>query len=127
MAKLVFGLNLSLDGFVNHMAFGQQSPALFRHFIEHVRGVAGFVHGRGMYEVMRYWDDNLPDWDAEERDFAAAWRAQPKWVVSRTLSVGPDVEGDLDAAIPGAEGSARRRDCSWRTRPGTKPDRPWSY
>ena len=103
MAKLVFGLNLSLDGYVDHMAFGPPSPALFRHFIEHVRGVAGFVHGRGMYEVMRYWDDDLPDWDAEERDFAAAWRAQPKWVVSRTLkSVGPNaalVEGDLDAAI----------------------------
>jgi dihydrofolate reductase len=56
-----------------------------------------------MYEVMRYWDDDLPDWDAEERDYAAAWRAQPKWVVSRSLkSVGPNaalVEGDLETAI----------------------------
>jgi hypothetical protein len=31
-----------------------------------------------MYEVMRYWDDDLPDWDAEEHDFAAVWRQQPK-------------------------------------------------
>jgi len=103
MAKLVFGLNQSLDGYVDHMAFGPPSPALFRHFIEHVRGLAGLVYGRGMYEVMRYWDDDLPDWDAEERDFAAVWRPQPKWVMSRTLkSVGPNaalVEGDLDAAI----------------------------
>src|SRR5271167_4355197 len=30
-------------------------------------------------------------WGAEEHDFAAAWRSQPKWVVSRTLkSVGPN-------------------------------------
>ena len=103
MAKLVFGLNQSLDGYVDHTAFGPPGPALFRHFIEHVRGLAGLVYGRGMYEVMRYWDDDLPDWDAEERDFAAVWRAQPKWVVSRTLtSVGPNaslVEGDLEAAI----------------------------
>ena len=103
MAKLVFGLNVSLDGYVDHMAFGPPNPALFRHFIEHVRGLAGLVYGRGMYEVMRYWDDDLPDWDAEERDFAAVWRPQPKWVVSRTLkSAGPNatlIEGDLDAAI----------------------------
>jgi hypothetical protein len=29
------------------------------------------VYGRRMYEIMRYWDDDLPDWDAEDRDFAA--------------------------------------------------------
>jgi dihydrofolate reductase len=63
------------------------------------------VYGRGMYEVMRYWDDDLQNWDAEERDYAAVWRAQPKWVVSRSLkSVGPNatlVEGDMEAAIRG--------------------------
>jgi dihydrofolate reductase len=104
MAKLVFGLNQSLDGYVDHTNF-LPSPALFRHFIEQVRGVAGSVYGRRMYEVMRYWDEDLTDWDAEERDFAAAWRKQPKWVVSRSLkSVGPNatlVGSDLDAAIRG--------------------------
>jgi len=51
----------------------------------------GFVYGRRMYEVMRYWDEDRPEWDAEERDFAGAWRSQPKWVVSRSLkSVGPN-------------------------------------
>jgi hypothetical protein len=33
MAKLVFGMNQSLDGYVDHMAFAP-GPALFRHFIE---------------------------------------------------------------------------------------------
>jgi hypothetical protein len=33
MAKLAFGMNQSLDGYVDHMAFSP-SPALFRHFIE---------------------------------------------------------------------------------------------
>jgi dihydrofolate reductase len=104
MAKLVFGLNQSLDGYVDHQVMAPE-PGLFRHFIEQVRGLSGMVYGRGMYEVMRYWDEDLPDWDAEERDFAAVWRSQPKWVVSRSLkSVGPNatlVDGDLETAVRG--------------------------
>ena len=102
MAKLVFGLNQSLDGYVDHQEFAP-GPSLFRHFIEQVRGLTGLVYGRRMYEVMRYWDEDLPDWDAHERDFAAAWRSQPKWVVSRSLkSVGPNatlVADDVEAVI----------------------------
>ena len=102
MAKLVFGMNVSLDGYVDHMAFGP-SPTLFRQFIAEVQGQAGSVYGRQMYEVMRYWDDEHPEWNADDHAFAAAWRSQPKWVVSRTLkSVGPNarlVEGDLEGAI----------------------------
>jgi len=102
MARLVFGMNQSLDGYVDHMAFAP-SPTLFRHFIEEAQGQAGSVYGRQMYEVMRYWDDDHPEWDAEEHAFAAAWRNQPKWVVSRSLkSVGPNarlVEDDLEGAI----------------------------
>ena len=104
MAKLVFGLNQSLDGYVDHQEFAP-GPSLFRHFTEQVRDLAGSVYGRRMYEVMRYWDEDRPEWDAEERDFAAAWRSQPKWVVSRSLkSVGPNatlVEDDIEAVIRG--------------------------
>src|SRR3954454_4940871 len=93
MAKLVFAMNQSLDGYVDHTAFAP-SPTLFRHFIEEVEGQAGSVYGRQMYEVMRYWDDDHPEWDAEEHAFAAAWRKQTKWVVSRSLkSVGPNAGG----------------------------------
>ena len=102
MAKLVFGMNQSLDGYVDHMAFGP-SPVLFRHFIDSTRQQAGSVYGRTMYEIMRYWDDEHPEWDAPEREFAAAWRSQTKWVVSRSLtSVGPNailVQGDLESAM----------------------------
>jgi dihydrofolate reductase len=104
MAKLVFGMNQSLDGYVDHTEFGP-SPALFRHFIEQVRGLAGSVYGRRIYEIMRYWDEDHPEWEAAEREFAAAWRKQPKWVVSRSLkSVGPNatlVDGDIEAVIRG--------------------------
>ena len=102
MAKLVYGLNQSLDGYVDHTKFGPSLP-LFRHFIEQVRGLAGIVYGRRMYEVMRYWDEDQPEWEAHEHDFAAAWRSRPKWVASRTLkSVGPNatlVGDDLEATI----------------------------
>ena len=102
MARLVFGMNQSLDGYVDHTAFAP-GPMLFRHFIEEAQGQAGSVYGRVMYEIMRYWDDDQPEWSADEHAFAAAWRRQPKWVVSRTLkSVGPNatlIDGDLESAI----------------------------
>jgi dihydrofolate reductase len=102
MAKLVYGLNQSLDGYIDHQKFSP-SPALFRHFIEDVRDLTGMVYGRRMYEVMRYWDEDRPDDEADEHDYTAVWRSKPKWVVSRSLkSVGPNatlVEHDIDAAI----------------------------
>src|SRR5688572_9213824 len=61
MAKLVFGMNQSLDGYVDHMAFAP-SPTLFRHFVQEAQGQAGSVYGRHMYEIMRYWDDDHPEW-----------------------------------------------------------------
>ncbi len=102
MAKLVFGMNQSLDGYVDHLAFAP-GPTLFRHFIEEAQGQAGSVYGRQMYETMRYWDDDRPEWGTDEQAFAAAWRKQPKWVASRSSkSVGPNATllgDDLEAAI----------------------------
>ena len=102
MAKLVYGMNQSLDGYVDHTAFGP-SPVLFRHFIEQVRGLTGSVYGRRLYEIMSYWDEDRSEWEAAEREFAAAWRSQRKWVVSRSLkTVGPNatlVEGGLESAM----------------------------
>ncbi len=104
MATLAFGLNQSLDGYVDHQEFAP-GVALFQHFIEQVRGLTGSVYGRRMYDVMRYWDEDDPEWSAEEHEFAAVWRRQPKWIVSRSLkSVGPNatlIEDDVEATIRG--------------------------
>jgi len=123
MGRLVFGMMQSLDGYVDDVAGGLVLPppgaALGRHFTDHVRDLAGALYGRRIYEIMRYWDDDRPEWDAADHDFAAAWRAQPKWVVSHTLnSVGAnatlvgenvdafvrrlkkDVDGEIDVAGP---------------------------
>ncbi len=103
MARLVFGLMQSLDGYVDHMALGPPDSALSRHLTEHMRDLAGGVYGRRTYEIMRYWDEDHPGWDAEDHHFAALWRAKAKWVVSRSSkAVGPnatlvadDVEGTI--------------------------------
>jgi hypothetical protein len=107
MAKLVFGLNQSLDGYVDHQGF-LPDPTLFRHFIEQVRGAAGSVYGRRMYEVMRYWDEDHSDWGAEERDCAPSCldsSPAPSRSTSQVLSV-LDIRRWLDER---SSGPARRR------------------
>lgn len=127
MAKLIFGMSQSLDGYVDDLAgtlrMGPPGALLFQHFVDHVRGLAGCLYGRRLYEVMRVWDEEQ-EWGPMERGYATAWRAQPKWVVSRTLkSVGPnaalvsgdvgafarrlkaDVTGEIDVAGPELAGS----------------------
>jgi hypothetical protein len=79
-----------------------------------IRGVAGSLYGRRMYEVMRYWDEDRPEWDAIEHDFAAVWRAQPKWVASRSLkAVGANatlVGDNLEAFARQLKAEVRWRD-----------------
>lgn len=102
MATMIFALNVSLDGYVDHTGFSPDA-VVFRHFIEDVRATVASVYGRRMYEVMRYWDDEHPEFDDAHRHYATAWRNQPKWVVSRSLqSVGPNatlVSDNLESTI----------------------------
>mgnify|MGYP003118723550 CR=1 FL=1 len=112
MAKLFFGMNQSLDGYVDHDRMTPPSPTLFRHFVSQTDSLAGSLYGRGLYELMRYWDHDQSGWDADHHAFALAWRKSPKWVVSSTLKevgpnaslLGPDLEaevGRLKASVHG--------------------------
>jgi len=106
MAKLVFGMNMSLDGYVDYDRFAPD-PALFRYFIAQTRNTSGSIYGPRLYELMRYWDGD--EWDQDGGDasdlraFAEAWRAMPKWVVSQSLKeVGPNatlISEDIESAI----------------------------
>lgn len=105
MARLIYGMMQSLDGYVDR-ADGQlvlppPGPVLHRYWNDRMRTIAGSIFGRRMYEIMAYWDG--PEGDEAEPDFATAFRASPKWVVSRTLDkVGPNAEllgGDLRAEV----------------------------
>jgi dihydrofolate reductase len=103
MAKIVYGLSQSLDGYVDHMKLGPPAAAAFRHFLETVSGLTCMIYGRSTYEIMTYWEEDVPGWDADDRAFAKAWQSKPKWVVSRTLkSVGPNatlLEHDIETVI----------------------------
>jgi dihydrofolate reductase len=107
MARFVFGMSQSLDGYVasasGDVGWAPPGPALFRHFTDWVSHLSGSLYGRHLYEAMRYWDDERPEWTADQRAFAAAWRKQPKWVVSRSLkAVGPNatlIADDVEAAM----------------------------
>ncbi|WEJ59606.1 dihydrofolate reductase family protein [Devosia sp. FJ2-5-3] len=103
MAKLFFGMNQSLDGYVDHTRVGSPSPKLFRHFVEQTDALAGSLYGRTLYGLMTYWDEDQQGWDADHRAFAAAWRKSPKWIVSSTLqAVGPNatlLRGDLETEV----------------------------
>ncbi|MFC4669253.1 dihydrofolate reductase family protein [Seohaeicola nanhaiensis] len=102
MAKFIYGMNLSLDGYVDHDRFAPD-PVLFRHWIDQVANGTASIYGRHIYELMRYWDDDQPGWTEDEHAFADAWRKQHKWVVSRTLtSAGPNatlVAENIDSTI----------------------------
>jgi dihydrofolate reductase len=115
VGRLVYGMGQSLDGYVAGPAGGPQpngtmsaeaiaemgppSPAVFRHFTQHIRSVTGMLYGRRIYEIMQYWDNPKPDWDEFEQQYGQAWRSKPKWVASHSLkSVGPNatlIQGDL--------------------------------
>lgn len=107
MAKLIFAMMQSLDGYVSGPEGGPELPmpgdALNQHFAEQMRGITGSLYGRRIYEIMRYWDTDEPGQDQGGLDFGSAWRSKPKWVVSRTLkSVGPNatlVDGDLEGFV----------------------------
>jgi dihydrofolate reductase len=106
------------------MKLGPPAPALSRYFIEQARGLTGVLYGRRMYEIMRYWDEDHSDWDAEDREFAAVWRSHRKWVVSRSLksvaagvtligdgfeavirALKAQLDGEIDVAGPNLAGS----------------------
>ena len=105
MAKLIYGMMQSLDGYVDgtegKLTLPPPGPALHQYWNEHMARIAGAIYGRRMYELMAFWDG--PEGEEAEPDFARAFRASPKWVVSRTLDkVGPNAEllgGDLQAEV----------------------------
>ena len=91
MAKLIYSIQTSLDGYINddQGKFDWAAPDEEVHtfFNELERPVGTYLYGRRMYEVMRYWQDP-EDIEAQAdhiRDYAEIWQAADKVVYSRTL------------------------------------------
>jgi len=93
-AHICYGLAVSADGYISNSKgeIGLPVPgeALHRYFNELLEHTALCLYGRRMYEVMSYWDNPPAGSPPHELDFARAWQATPKVVVSTTLDrVGP--------------------------------------
>ena len=91
MAKLIYGAICSLDGYVADAEgnFDWSAPDEEVHrFVNHLeRPIGTYLYGRGMYEVMRYWE-TAPTGDGEPsagQQYAKIWQAADKIVYSRSL------------------------------------------
>lgn len=93
MRKLVYGLTVSLDGFIKDRDGGLDwsvpSEELHWHHNEKTTEDGLSLYGRGLWEAMvPYWpsvrDD--PDQPAVEADFARRWLARPKVLFSSTIT-----------------------------------------
>ena len=91
MAKLIYSVIASLDGYVadEDGSFDWAAPdeEVHRFVNDLERPVGTYLMGRRMYEVMRYWEtaDTVPDQPAHMVDFARVWQDADKVVYSRTL------------------------------------------
>jgi dihydrofolate reductase len=88
MRKVLYGLNVSLDGFYEDIngsiKFTVPDDEVFRHFIELEKEVEVHLYGRKMYETMRYWKTDQ-NFDPAELEYAKFWNQKPNVVFSRTL------------------------------------------
>lgn len=87
MRKVIYGINLSLDGCCDHTKFSGDETIL-EYFTGLMNGVDLIVYGRKTYELMvPYWPDVAKSGDGgkAEVDFARAFSAIDKVVFSRSL------------------------------------------
>jgi dihydrofolate reductase len=93
MGKLIYGMNVSLDGFIETPEHGLDwtnvDDELHQWFNDRMRPLAASLYGRKLYEVMAaYWPTGADDPDATPvmREFAHIWNATPRYVFSTSLS-----------------------------------------
>lgn len=93
MRKLIFGMNLTLDGYIAAPGddigwSGPPSEELFRWWLDQERASELTLYGRKLWETMSsFWPtaDRQPGATPAEIAFARNWRDTPKVVFSSTL------------------------------------------
>jgi dihydrofolate reductase len=106
MGKLIYNLNVSLDGFIETVDHGLDwsvvDDELHTWFNDRSRSLDAELYGRRIYELMAaHWPtaESDPSVTETEREFARIWNAMPRIVFSTTLeSVRPGcrlVAGDV--------------------------------
>ena len=92
MRKLIYGMNLSLDGYIaapgDDIGWSVPSQELFAWWTERMREIGLSLYGRKLWETMSsYWPtgDQQPNATPAEIEFARAWQDTPKVVFSSTI------------------------------------------
>ena len=98
MARLIYAMNTSLDGYISDrdgkIEWAVPGPELFAAFNELQRPIGTYLYGRRLYETMAVWETAhlepggpafTPGLLELEREFATLWRAADKIVFSTTL------------------------------------------
>jgi len=93
MRKVVLGMSMSIDGFMEGPDRGLEwqlvDEELHQFFNDRLRGMGAFVNGRVTHELMAaFWPtaDQQPGAAPQMVEFAGIWREMPKIVYSRTLT-----------------------------------------
>ena len=93
MGKLVYLMNVSLDGYVetpdHSLDWTDVNEELHRWFNDRSRETDAFLYGRRLYEVMNaFWPtaESLPSVPDYIVDFARVWNATPRIVFSKSLT-----------------------------------------
>src|SRR5271156_3304093 len=92
MRKLIYAINLTLDGGCDHTN-GVPDDELFEYSTHLVRDADLLVYGRKTYQLMvPYWPDvaKNPSETKADRDFAKAFVSKNKIVFSRSLESAED-------------------------------------
>jgi dihydrofolate reductase len=93
MGKLIYGMSVSLDGFIDtpshSLDWALVDDELHSHFNDQAREISASLYGRRMYELMmEYWPTAETDPEAApaEVEYAGIWKNTPRIVFSRTLT-----------------------------------------
>lgn len=102
MRKVIYAINLSLDGCCDHTKLVAPEDDLFEYEMQFLREADLFVYGRKTYQLMvPYWPDVAKDPSASksDRDFAQAFGSANKVVFSRSLDSAEAKKGDKNTRV----------------------------
>lgn len=95
MRKVIYGYNVSLDGFIEDrdgtIDWTEPGPELHRWFNQSERTTGLQMYGRKLWETMKVWADMLGDESLppEMQEYAEYWNKTPTLVFSRTMTEAP--------------------------------------
>jgi dihydrofolate reductase len=91
MAKLIYAINASLDGYIEDedgkFDWSEPDEEVHTFFNDFERPLGTHLYGRRLYETMSYWETPDPSIEATPyaKDYGSIWRAADKIVYSKTL------------------------------------------